>query len=86
MKRWIESFRTRQKGVGRGCVRDHYPVARIEIPVDDLLVVVESRRQIVEALKSVGYTYVTLDLEGFRNGSMNDVLPKSNMRSDDASS
>lgn len=57
-------------------LRDHYPVARIEVPPDKLLAVVESRLRIVEALKSAGYTYVALDLEGFRSGSMNDVLPK----------
>jgi len=58
-------------------VRDHYPVARIEIQPDEFLAVLESRRQIVQAFKSTGYTYVTLDLEGFRSGSMNDVLPES---------
>jgi uncharacterized protein len=58
-------------------LRDHYPVARIEITTDNLPKVVESREQIVEAIKAVGYTYVTLDLEGFRSGSMNDVLPDS---------
>jgi len=67
-------------------VRDHYPVARIDIPPDELLAAVEWRRRIVEAFKSTGYTYVTLDLEGFRSGSMNDVLPESTTRSDDGSS
>lgn len=58
-------------------LRDHYPVARIEITTDNLPKVVELRGQVVEAIKAVGYTYVTLDLEGFRSGSMNDVLPDS---------
>ncbi|MDY7009727.1 MAG: ATP-dependent sacrificial sulfur transferase LarE [Planctomycetota bacterium] len=67
-------------------IRDHYPVARIEVPTDEILAAVELRRQIVEGLKSVGYTYVSLDLEGFRSGSMNDVLPAGITRSDDVSS
>ena len=84
----IESAEDALKGLGFAqCrVRDHYPIARIEITTDDIPVVVELRRQIVEALKAAGYTYVTLDLEGFRSGSMNDVLPVSTTRSDLASS
>ncbi len=65
-------------------VRDHYPVARIEVRPDELLAVIESRKQIIEAFKAEGYTYVTLDLEGFRSGSMNDVLPESTTQSGDA--
>ncbi len=84
----IESAEDALKALGFAqCrVRDHYPVARIEVAVNDLPVVVESGKRIVEALKSAGYKYVTLDLEGFRSGSMNDVLPESITRSDDASS
>jgi len=55
-------------------VRDHDLVARIEVPCDDLYTVVEARDRIVEALKGVGYAYVTLDLQGFRSGSMNEIL------------
>ena len=33
------------------------------------------RSRIVEAVKSAGFAYVTVDLEGFRSGSMNEVLP-----------
>jgi uncharacterized protein len=84
----IESAEDALKALGfdQCRVRDHYPVARMEIPPDKLLAAVESRPLIVEALKSVGYTYVTLDLEGFRSGSMNAVLPESTTRSGDASS
>lgn len=65
-------------------VRDHYPVGRIEVPPDKLAVVVELRARIVEALRAAGYTYVALDLEGFRSGSMNEVLGQQAAGSNDA--
>jgi pyridinium-3,5-biscarboxylic acid mononucleotide sulfurtransferase len=55
-------------------VRDHEPVARIEVPPQDLERLLALRDKIVGALKSIGYTYVTLDLQGLRSGSMNEVL------------
>ncbi len=67
-------------------VRDHYPVARIEVAVNDLPAVVESGKRIVEALKSTGYKYVTLDLEGFRSGSLNEVLARRVIGNNDVSS
>jgi uncharacterized protein len=55
-------------------VRVHEKMARIEIPKDDMDKVLKSRRKIARKLKEVGFKYVTLDLEGFRSGSMNEVL------------
>ncbi len=57
-------------------VRDHMPVARIEVPEAELGRLVEPsvRAAIVAGLKELGYTYVTLDLAGFRSGSLNEVL------------
>jgi uncharacterized protein len=51
-------------------------VARIEVAVDQLprFADAEFRREVVEQLKSAGFKYVALDLEGFRSGSMNAVL------------
>jgi len=57
-------------------VRDHDAVARIEVPVEQITKVLKRRREIVEHLKCLGYTYVTLDMQGFRSGSMNEVLGK----------
>lgn len=56
-------------------VRHHGDVARIEVPEADLqrLVAAEGRRQLVEAIKASGFRYVTLDLLGYRMGSMNEV-------------
>ena len=53
-------------------VRHYGELARIEVPVDELEVAVEQRKAVVEAVKEAGYGYVTLDLEGFRSGNLNE--------------
>ena len=55
-------------------VRDHGSIARIEVPPPEIARAAEHRIHIVSALKLLGYAYVTLDLEGFRSGSMNETL------------
>jgi uncharacterized protein len=55
-------------------VRHHDDVARIEVDPDDFQEVLAVRDRIVEELQALGYTYVTLDLAGFRSGSMNEAL------------
>jgi len=55
-------------------VRDHDTVARIEVTEDQIPVAVARRNEIIEALKPLGYTYVTLDMQGFRSGSMNETM------------
>lgn len=62
-------------GFGQLRVRDHGDVARIEVPPADLRRLTgPARTRIVRSLKRLGYAYVTLDLEGYRTGSMNEVL------------
>ncbi len=55
-------------------VRHHNQVARIEVEPDDLQRLLTHREQIVKQFEALGYTYVTLDLSGFRSGNMNKVL------------
>jgi len=55
-------------------LRDHGTVARIELPEDDLAAALARRDELVAAVKSLGYQYVALDLQGFRSGSMNETL------------
>jgi len=52
-------------------------LARIEVPASELarLVEPETRRKISEKLHALGFKYVALDLDGFRSGSMNAVVP-----------
>ncbi|SJZ43307.1 ATP-dependent sacrificial sulfur transferase LarE [Selenihalanaerobacter shriftii] len=52
---------------------DQY-TARIEVAPNDMEFFFNNREQIVDKLKEIGYTYITLDLEGYRTGSMNEVL------------
>ncbi|HZA81691.1 MAG TPA: TIGR00268 family protein, partial [Actinomycetes bacterium] len=54
----------------------HGELARIEVPVDALaeLVHPDRRARLVAGLHELGFAYVTLDLEGFRSGSMNASL------------
>lgn len=57
-------------------VRHHDNLARIEVEPEALSVVLERREEIVAGLRAVGYTFVTLDLAGFRSGSMNEALKR----------
>jgi uncharacterized protein len=59
-------------------VRHHDTVARIELPPAEFprLLEAETAAQVVSGIKAAGYTYVTLDLQGFRSGSMNELLRK----------
>ena len=59
-------------------VRIHGTIARIEVEPDVFpeLVRVENREKIIQSFKSYGFSYVTMDLEGYRTGSMNEVLAK----------
>ncbi len=54
-------------------VRDHYPVARVEVPPEMItdMAAEPLRSSVVAALRSLGYRYVSLDLRGYRMGSMN---------------
>jgi uncharacterized protein len=56
-------------------VRHHGDVARIEVPVDHLEEITAKHTELVGGLKALGWLYITLDLEGLRQGSLNEVLP-----------
>jgi len=55
-------------------VRYHGDLARIEVAPQALAVLVEEREALVRFFKEQGFIYVTIDLEGYRTGSMNEVL------------
>jgi len=59
-------------------VRDHDQVARIEVPATDIakLLSEDVATSVQAQLKSLGFQYVTIDMAGFRSGSMNEVLGK----------
>ena len=55
-------------------VRMHGGIARIETVNDDLPKLLAMRESLAKTFKTIGFTYVTLDLEGYRSGSMDEVL------------
>ncbi|MBO0748409.1 MAG: ATP-dependent sacrificial sulfur transferase LarE [Acidimicrobiaceae bacterium] len=55
-------------------VRHYGDLARLELDGEDLERAVAERAAVVEAVRAAGYTYVTLDLEGFRSGNLNGAL------------
>jgi len=57
-------------------VRYHPPIARIEVSTREILRLAKLsiREKVVEKFKHLGFTYITLDLSGYRSGSMNDLL------------
>ena len=65
-----------ERGFANFRVRHHDKLARIEVGVADMPRLMELRDEVVTYFKSVGYTYVTVDLQGFRSGSGNEVLGK----------
>jgi uncharacterized protein len=56
-------------------VRHHGDVARVEVDLDELDLAFRLRSEVTTVVRGAGYRYVTLDLDGFRSGSMNEVLP-----------
>lgn len=57
-------------------LRHYNGLCRIEVGKDDILRLVTKRNQVIDKLKKIGYNYVTLDLEGYRTGSMNEVIKR----------
>lgn len=63
-------------------VRIHGNIARIELMQDELLKIMEEklRAEVYDELKSIGFDYVTLDMKGYRTGSMNETLSEEEKR------
>ena len=55
-------------------LRVHNDIARIEVDKEDIVKIVVYKEAIISYLKELGYRYITLDLEGFRSGSMDYFL------------
>ena len=64
----------RSLGLKQIRLRHHGDVARIEAGEEDMPVLLQNRGKIVKRLKELGYKYIAIDLEGFRSGSLNEVL------------
>lgn len=64
----------RSLGISQVRVRLHGDIARIEVDTDDLPILVQNRSDLVRELRRLEFSYVTVDLEGYRTGSMNETL------------
>jgi uncharacterized protein len=69
----------RELGFRQFRVRHHDTIARIEVEKSELARVVELADIIVPRFKEIGYLYVTLDLAGYRTGSLNEPLRKAGL-------
>lgn len=72
----------RQLGFRQVRVRHHGEIARLEIAREELprALSLEMAAEFTRIFKGLGFTYVTLDLEGFRSGSMNALLPVGSLK------
>jgi uncharacterized protein len=64
----------RNLGLKQLRVRYHDKIARIEVNKKDIRLLLKHSDEIIKELKKLGFTYITLDLEGYRTGSLNEVL------------
>jgi uncharacterized protein len=63
-------------GIRQCRVRYHDRIARIEVLPDDIPTILTHAQKIIKRFKTLGFTYITLDLQGYRTGSLNEVLGK----------
>jgi uncharacterized protein len=66
----------RKLGFKQARLRHYNGLCRIEVSRNDIPRLVDKRNQIIDKLKKIGYNYITLDLEGYRTGSMNEVIKR----------
>lgn len=64
----------KELGIKQVRVRYHNRIARIEVQKGDIPRVVKNKEKIVKKIQEIGFDYVALDLEGYRTGSMDEVL------------
>lgn len=64
----------RSLGFGQLRVRHYGDLARVELEAGQLADAVHRREEVVAVVRAAGYRYVTLDLEGFRSGNLNQAL------------
>ena len=68
-----------ERGIGQMRVRVHGDLARIETLPESIEKIAQEdfRKALTEKFKELGFKYVSLDLEGYRMGSMNPTIPGS---------
>lgn len=61
-------------GLNQIRVRHHDEIARIEVAKDDFPKILKHAKKITQKFKKIGFTYITLDIEGYRTGSLNEGI------------
>ena len=64
----------RELGLRQLRVRHHGNICRIEVDPQDMPTVLQAGQELVQRIKALGYTWVTLDLAGFRSGNLNQAI------------
>jgi len=67
-----------QLGFSQFRVRHHDHTARIEVPAESFPLILQNHEKIVQQFKEAGFVYVSLDLQGYRTGSMIESVKKEN--------
>lgn len=72
----------RRAGIRNVRVRHHGKLARIEVLQKDIkkLIGKKLRAKVIDYLKELGFTWITVDLEGYRQGSLNEILPEKGIK------
>jgi uncharacterized protein len=73
----IAEFEVRKLGFSQFRIRSHENLARFEFIPDEMNKAWDMRNELTEICKRSGFNYVTIDLNGYRTGSMNEVLTES---------
>lgn len=68
----------RSIGIRQVRVRTHGEIARIEVEAEEMGTLMDHHKEITKQLQTLGYTYVTMDLMGYKSGSMNQILATTN--------
>lgn len=61
-------------GISQSRVRHHGSIARIEVLSDEMRLIMQERERVLSFFTDLGFSYVTLDLKGYRPGSMDEIL------------
>lgn len=73
----VAEFEVRKLGFSQFRIRSHENLARLEFIPDEMDKAWDNKEKLIEICKGSGFTFVTIDLKGYRTGSMNEVLPES---------
>ena len=72
----VAEYAVRQLGFTQFRLRSHENLARFEFIPDEMDKAWELRQKLTDICQEAGFSYITIDLKGYRSGSMNEVLPE----------